>query len=174
MLNVILAGLFIFMARVVDVSLGTVRVLMIFKSQRLYAALFGFVEVIVYIIALNKVVTNLDDPINLFIYALGFAAGNYVGSLLEEKVAIGQVTVNIISSNNSNKLIQLLREQGYGVTVIDGSGHQGKKKILFVTIERKDLKSLFSILDKQEPESFVNVFDSRSTRGGYFVTQSGI
>ncbi|MGM0601981.1 MAG: DUF2179 domain-containing protein [Bacillota bacterium] len=168
MAELILGGLLIFMARVVDVSLGTVRVLMIFKSQRLYAALIGFVEVIVYIFALNRVVTTLDNPFNLIIYALGFAAGNFVGSLVEEKVAIGQVTVNVITSNTSFEMIEQMREEGYGVTVLDGEGKKGKKKILFVTLERKDLRHFFEIVDNCEPESFVNILDSRSTRGGYF------
>ncbi|RCW49870.1 MULTISPECIES: DUF2179 domain-containing protein [unclassified Halanaerobium] len=170
MIKILLGGLLIFMARVVDVSLGTMRVLMIFKSQRLYAALIGFVEVIVYIIALNRVVTTLDNPFNLIVYALGFAVGNFVGSLLEEKVAIGQVTVNVITSNTSCEMIEQMRGEGYGVTVVDGEGKKGKKKILFVTLERKNLRHFFEIIDDCEPESFVNILDSRSTRGGYFKT----
>ncbi|SHM35523.1 DUF2179 domain-containing protein [Halanaerobium congolense] len=167
MLDVVLGGLFIFAARVTDVSMGTIRVLMIFKGRRLYAALIGFFEVSIYVMALSRVVNTLENPFYLVFYACGFAAGNYVGSYVEEKVAIGQVTVNIISSNGSTELIEQLRSEGYGVTVLDGEGRKGKKKILFVTMERKCLKHLFEVVDQYEPDSFVNILDSRSTRGGY-------
>lgn len=168
MLNIILGGFFIFLARVTDVSLGTIRVLMIFKGCRLYAALIGFFEVSIYVLALSRVVNTLNNPFNLLFYASGFAAGNYFGSFIEEKVAIGQVTVNIITSNSAQELIDKLRDEGYGVTVLDGTGRKGKKKILFVTMERKCLKHLFEIVDKYEADSFVNILDSRLTRGGYF------
>jgi uncharacterized protein YebE (UPF0316 family) len=168
MLNVILGGFFIFLARVIDVSMGTIRVLMIFKGRRLYAALIGFFEVMIYVLALSRVVNTLDNPFYLVFYACGFAAGNYFGSFVEEKVAIGQVTVNIICSNCGEELVEQLRNEGYGVTVLDGTGRKGKKKILFVTMERRCLKHLFEVVDKHESDSFVNILDSRSTRGGYF------
>jgi len=165
--ELIIGGLLIFVARVTDVSLGTIRTLMIFKGERIYAALIGFVEVIVYIIALNQVVTTLDNPFNLIIYALGFAAGNYFGSFFEEKMAIGQITVNIITNNN-NKLVASLREGGYGVTVVEAQGLEGSKQILFVTLKRRDLNHLFELVDENVNAKFINILDSRSTRGGHF------
>lgn len=89
----ILTALFILLARVIDVSLGTIRILLLMQGSRLYAAIIGFFEFLIYIFILGTVVQHLDNPLNLITYSLGFALGNFIGSLFEEKIAIGHVTV---------------------------------------------------------------------------------
>src|SRR6056297_1513927 len=116
MYELILGSILIFLARVMDVSMGTIRTLMVVRGKRIYAALIGFFEVTIYIIALQKVVTSLDRPLNLIAYSLGLAAGNYFGSLLEEKMALGQISAQLIPGKNQQQMIKNLREAGFGVT----------------------------------------------------------
>ena len=115
--------LFIFFARVIDMSCTTVRTLMIVRGQRLIAAIIGFFEVSVYIAALNEVVGKLNNPLNLLFYAAGFATGNYVGSMIEERMALGFVTVEIIPSDPESEMPDLLR-RGSCITPIF---HRNKK-----------------------------------------------
>jgi len=157
---------FIFFARVVDMSLSTLRTLMIMRSKRLEAAAIGFVEVIVYIVALNRVVGGLDNPANLLAYALGFATGNYVGITIEEKLAIGQIMVQIITKNGN--LSRDLRDKGFGVTSVEGLGRTGSRFVLMVSLPRKSLNQLMELIDELDEDAFVMVMDTKSIRGGYF------
>jgi len=165
-LELLLGYLLIFGARVVDVSLGTIRTLLIVRGKRLQAAAYGFFEVIVYVLALNQVFQTLNQPASLLVYALGFAAGNYVGSLLEEKLALGYLTVQAISLNCPDELATVLRLEGFGVTVLSGTGKEGTRQVLNVVLKRKDLGKLFGLVDSWDSQAFVTVFDARSTRGG--------
>ncbi|RKD21634.1 Uncharacterized protein YebE, UPF0316 family [Caminicella sporogenes DSM 14501] len=166
----ILNYFFIFSARVLDMTSSTLRMLMLVRGKRLYAAILGFFEVIIYVTALGKVVNGLSDYRNLLSYALGFACGNFVGSYIEEKIAIGQITAQIICSNkNGNYLARLLRTNGFGVTAVEGEGKEGKRYVLNVMLDRKNIKKLYDIVDEMEEKPFVTVFDIKSMRGGYFT-----
>jgi uncharacterized protein YebE (UPF0316 family) len=159
---------FIFFSRVIDVSMATMRMLLIVKGKRLQVAVIGFFEVIIYIVALGRVVNSLDKPINLLVYALGFAAGNYVGIYLEEKLALGYIGVQIIPSENDFEIIDKLREEGYGVTVVEGTGRAGLKHILTVYAPRKDLDKILSIAGQLDPKAFTAIMDAKKTLGGYY------
>ncbi|SKC92491.1 DUF2179 domain-containing protein [Maledivibacter halophilus] len=166
----LLGYLFIFIARVADVSLFTIRMLFIVRGKRVQAALLGFVEVIIYITALGKVVSGLSDYRNLLVYALGYACGNIVGSFLEEKLAIGKITAQIVCSHCDGKILaENLRDEGFGVTVVEGEGRDGKRYILNVMMNRKNIKKLYNILDQLEKRPVVTVFDIKSIKGGYFA-----
>lgn len=166
MLSLLAGYAFIFCARVIDMSLSTMRTLMIMRGKRFQAAIIGFFEVIVYIVALNKVVGGLDNPTNLLAYALGFATGNYVGISIEEKLAIGLIMVQIISSDSS--LSETLRAKGFGVTTLEGLGKDGPRYVLMVSLPRKALNQLMELIDKVDETAFIMVLDTRSIRGGYF------
>ncbi len=159
--------IFIFAARVIDVSMLTIRTLMVVRGKRLQAALIGFFEVIVYIVALNRVVNSLDNPFYLFCYALGFATGNYVGSVLEEKMAIGDITVQIIPKTNGENIQEALRANGFGVTAVEGMGKEGPKQILHVGLKRKMLPKLIETMDSLDEDAFMTIMDAKSLRGGY-------
>lgn len=162
----ILGCLFIFVARVIDVSLSTMRMLLIVRGKGPYAAFVGFFEVIVYVIALNQVVGNLDKPINLIVYALGFATGNVVGSLIEEKLAIGLTTIQVITKNE--ELCKVVRNEGFGVTVLEGRGKDGSRQILLVSLSRKELPTLLDLIESKDDAAFVTIMDTKATKGGYF------
>lgn len=139
---------------------------MIVRGKGLIAAGIGFFEVMIYITALNKVVSGLDNPANLIVYALGFATGNYMGSYIEEKLAIGLTTVQIISQRHD--IGDLIRNMGFGVTSLEGKGREGFKEVLIVSLPRKELKKLLNFIDNNDNTAFVTIMDTRASKGGYF------
>jgi len=159
--------LFIFGARIMDVSLATIRMLMVVQGRRKYAAIIGFFEVIIYIVALGKVVNGLSNPGNLLAYALGFASGNYIGSYIEEKIALGNLTAQVILNDNDQSIVDELRENGFGVTVIEGQGKEGPKNLLTIMLKRKDLSKLHNLLAAHDKGVFITVSTTKLISGGY-------
>jgi uncharacterized protein YebE (UPF0316 family) len=144
---------------------------MIVRGRRIQAALIGFVEVTIYILALGQVVQNIDNTYSIIAYALGFSAGNYVGSYLEEKMAMGFLTVNVVSKDYADELVKKLRELGYGVTVVNGMGRYRLRKLLYITLRRKDLPNLMGHIEKEDKEAFVTVMDTRAIKGGFLFNR---
>ena len=171
--ELILGYFLIFLARVVDVSLFTVRTLLVVRGRRMFAAMIGFFEVLVYIIALKYVVDQLENIWSLLFYALGFSTGNIVGSWLEEKLAIGTLTVQVITLTRPLELTGLLRREGYGVTVLEGQGREGVRHVLNIMLPRKNLTWLLREIDEWDFQAFVTVFDTRSTKGGVLFNRKG-
>jgi len=167
-LGAILGYLLIFLARLTDVSLATIRMIMVIRGKRIIAACIGFVEAGIYILAVGKVLSAVKNPLNILAYALGFATGNYVGIFLEEKMALGSIIVQVISENGVERLVEKLRNNGFGVTVVEGCGREGVRHLLNVTLQRKNLSKLYGIIDDHDKKAFVTVTDARAIRGGYF------
>ncbi|MEW5920454.1 MAG: DUF2179 domain-containing protein [Bacillota bacterium] len=165
----IVTGLLIFLARIVDVSLGTLRILFLMRGRSLNAALVGFAESALYIIALSEVVKRLDEPINMVFFAAGFGAGNYVGSLIEERIAVGFVNVQVISLDCFASMEMRLRDEGFGVTTVEGCGRDGTHQILYVLVKRRDLPGLMRLIHEEDVKAFVTVMDARKIIGGYFT-----
>lgn len=168
-LPVYVTYLFIFFFRVFDVSLGTLRIIYLSRGQSKLAASIGFVEVMIYIVALGMVLGNLDRPLNIIIYALGFAAGNYVGSLIEEKIALGFVNVQVITMQNCGEMEDCLREMGYGVTSMECYGKEGPHRILHILLKRKLLSPFLKKVRQMDQHAFISIADTRKIMGGYFT-----
>lgn len=168
MVEPLLTGLLIFIARVADVSLGTLRMLMLVKGRRLPSAVVGFFEVVIYVQALGRVVNQLDRWEYLLVYALGFACGNILGIMLEERMALGYVGAEVVVGPYSDTLISLLRENGFGVTVTEGWGKDGPKDILTIITKRRLMPKLMSLVSDHDSNSFTIVMDARKTLGGYY------
>lgn len=160
--------LLIFFCRVVDVSLGTVRIIYLTRGQSTLAAIIGFFEMIIYIVALGAVIGNLDHPLNIVIYALGFSAGSFVGSKIEEKIAVGFVNVQIITMQICNGIEEALRQMGFGVTSVEGSGREGPHLILYVMMKRRDLPCFLKSVKELDQKAFISIMDTRKILGGYF------
>lgn len=167
-MNLILQALFVFFARITDVSLGTVRTILLVKGQRKIAAFIGFFEVMIYLIVLGKVVGNINKPILIIAYGLGYASGNMVGSKLEEKLSIGRLLVQIIIKDINSGIVDKLREAGFGVTIFEGQGMEGSSYMLNVIAERKKMRQLKQIIDEQDTGAFITTMDIKSSLGGYF------
>ena len=161
---------FIFFARILDVSISTVRILMLTRGKRLLAAFLGFFEVSIYITALGQVVGNLDNPWKILAYALGFSSGTIIGGYLEEKLAVGYLFVELVPKNHGSELADALREESFGVTVLEGEGRTGPRFILTIILRRKDLPRFKAVVDLVDPDAFYAILDARSTKGGYINT----
>lgn len=165
-----LGYLLIFFARVCDVTLATIRTIMVVQGRKGYAALIGFFEIIIYITALGTVMKNLNNVGNILAYALGYSAGNYVGITIEDRIALGNSTVQIIvNKNTSRELASVLRESGYGVTVLDGHGRDDDMDVLMTIIDRKKIKEIRKIIEEVAPKAFVTVNSTTIQSGGYFL-----
>lgn len=170
-MEVLITGLLIFIARVSDVSLGTMRMLMLVKGRRLPAAGIGFFEAFIYVNALGRVLNQLDRWEYILVYALGFAMGNYLGIFLEERMALGYAGVEIIVQSESDSLVQFLRDNGFGVTVGQGWGMDGPKDIITVIVPRRQMPKLMDLVNSHDSKSFTIVMDARKTMGGYYQRQ---
>lgn len=168
MVEAVLTGLLIFLARVADVSLGTLRMLMLVKGRRLPSAVVGFFEVVIYVQALGRVVNQLDRWEYLLVYALGFACGNILGITLEERMALGYVGAEVVVGPQSESLITTLRDNGFGVTVTEGWGKDGPKDILTIITKRRLMPQLMDLVNSYDSSSFTIVMDARKTLGGYY------
>ncbi len=168
MLVLVLSYLLIFFARVIDISLGTIRMIMVVRGKRVQAALIGFVEALVFVVAIGRVLNHMDDPINVLMFASGFGTGNYVGMWVEEKMALGNIIVQAITPAHYQDLTNLLREEGFGVTIVQGYGIKGTNNLVNITLQRKRMNKLMKIIDNYDKEIFVTVTDARAIRGGYF------
>lgn len=167
----LLGYLLIFMARVTDVTLSTIRTLMVVQGRKVQAALIGFFEVGIYVTALSKVVNSLDNPLNLLAYCLGFATGNFVGITIENKIALGNLSAQIILKTSDNtELISSLRENGFGVTIIEGQGIEGPRDVLNVALNRKDLSKLKKLVYEVNKDAFITVSSINPISGGYFAS----
>jgi uncharacterized protein YebE (UPF0316 family) len=169
----VLLPLLIFFARVADVSLGTIRIIFISKGFKFLSFITGFVEVLIWLAAINQLWANLSNVWLSLAYAAGFATGNYVGIVLEEKISLGYVMVRIIIRKNSEKLIQELKKNNYPLTILDGKSsiEKGNVKMIFSVIPRKELQKIFSTIRKINPKAFYTVEDVKSTRKNeYLIT----
>ena len=161
------SALLIFCLRLVDVSLGTVRLLMIGRGQRKIAPLLGFVEVTIWVIAISQVITNLDNIINILAYSGGFAAGTLVGMWIEDKLPLGHVGISIVSTTQGQEIARKLRQADYGVTELIGSGQSGVVNLITTIVTRKDVKDVFQLVYQTDPRSFIAVDDMKVVKRGY-------
>lgn len=143
---------------------------MVVQGLKVQASIIGFVEMILYVFALNSVVGSLDNPINLLAYALGFAAGNYVGILIENKIALGKLSAQItLKTTDNEELVDILRDNGFGVTIFEGKGIKGKKEVLNIALNRKNLIDLRNLVYEYDETAFMTVSNISPIRGGYFT-----
>ena len=161
----------IFMARICDVSLGTLRIIFISRGKKLLASLLGFFEVSIWLLAISQIMQNLDNFICFLAYAGGYAMGNYVGILLEEKLAIGTLIVRIFLIDNETSMKKELSEAGFGVTCIDAHGMNGDVKIIYTVIKRKSLDKAIKIIEKCQSNAFYSIEDAKSVKQGIFPSE---
>jgi uncharacterized protein YebE (UPF0316 family) len=154
-MELIFSALIIFTLRLADQSLGTMRALLVSKNKPIYAALIGLVESAIWIVAISQVIKDIDDPVLIGAYAAGFAAGTILGTYIERIVGVGNIVVRVFCPANSPSVAETLRENGHGVTVIDGEGKEGPVKIYLCVIPRRKLKSVLSMIEEINPNAYV-------------------
>ena len=171
MVQDLLAGpygpLFIYFLRITDVSLDTLRVLFIVRNKKLLVPLIGFVEVSIWVFAVAVVVRNLASPLHIIAYAGGFATGNFIGMLLEERLALGLATVRTMVKHGGAELATTLREGNFAVTEMDGRGRDGPVEVLYSVITRRRVAPYIETVRRVAPDSFLVVEEPRLIRGGF-------
>ncbi|MDZ7373100.1 MAG: DUF2179 domain-containing protein [candidate division KSB1 bacterium] len=168
----VILPILIFCARIVDVSIGTMRIIFIAKEKRFLAPLLGFFEVLIWLLAIGQIFKHLDNALCYVAYAGGFATGNYVGMLLERRLALGTEVVRLITRQDPSELLRALQAEGFGTTVIDGYGSTGPVKIIFTLIRRKDRPHLLELIQEYTPGTFFSIEDVREAQAGVFPQTS--
>ncbi|GAB3199444.1 uncharacterized protein YebE (UPF0316 family) [Pontibacter aydingkolensis] len=152
----------IFLARICDVTLGTLRIVFISKGDKIIAPILGFLEVLIWLVAITQVMENLNNVASYLAWAGGFATGNFLGLRVEQKLALGQMVVRVITVEPADKLIDRLKGHGYRLTCIDARGTRGKVNLLFLIVKRKKLDKVIDIIRDYNPQAFYSVEDVRS------------
>lgn len=161
------AGLIFFM-RVCDMTLDTLRVLVVMRGKKSIAWVFGFFQSAIFVMAISTVLSHLDNPLNMIGYAAGFATGNVVGIMIEERLAIGHVHLRIISSRRGAAISEKLRESGYAVTEIPARGKDGTVSLIVVSVLRKNAKAVEEMIREVDEEAFLTAEDVRPLRRGFW------
>ena len=168
----VLMPILIFLARICDVSIGTMRIIFVTKGKRSIAPILGFFEVLIWITAISKIMQNLDNYINYIAYAAGFATGNFVGMIIEEKLAMGIQMIRVFAHERGSELVQTLNSNGYGATVVEGFGARNKVHLIYTIVQRNELASVLGVITRFNPKAFYTIEDVRSVNEGIFPHRS--
>lgn len=161
----------IFLVRIIDVSLGTVRTIITVKGRRVLASMVGFIEVFVWFLIVREALNTDETSLWIAIsYSLGFATGTYIGSVLSDIFISGTLGLQVVTSNTDNKMVNVLRDNGYGVTVVDVRGKEEDKGkyMLFIEIDKKKLNSLKNLIKSLDANAFIVVNETKYVQNGYF------
>ena len=154
-ISTILIGILVFFARVFDVSLGTLRTISIVQGRTKIPFLLGFVEISMWLLVLSTVLNRvMNTPLLGIFYALGFSTGNVVGILLEKRISFGKSVLHIITPQNGEKMVKIIRESGYAVTTFQGEGKNGPVTELCIICQRKDLGKILRLVQPIEKNVF--------------------
>lgn len=168
----IVLPLLIFLFRIIDQSVGTLRLIFAAKGLKRLAPFFAFFESFIWLVAIGQIMKHLDNVYCYLAFAGGYAVGNFFGILLEEKLSIGNVVIRVIPKKDTTALIQHLRDLNYGVTVVPVDGMMGPTKMLFTTLRRKEAKHVIEIIKQFNPAAFYTIDEVKIVSGGYFDHKS--
>ncbi|MFP4081845.1 MAG: DUF2179 domain-containing protein [Candidatus Aminicenantes bacterium] len=158
----------IFLARILDVSLGTMRIVFVSKELKYLAPVVGFFEVLIWLFAIRAIMQNLDNIACYLAYGAGFAMGTFIGLYMERKLAIGKSVIRIITQKDSTELINYLRSKGYGITSSEAQGNKGIVHVIYMIIKRQDFDAVADIIRRFNPKAFYTVEDTRLVSEGIF------
>ena len=161
-MHIALDLLVIFALRAIDVGIATVRIVLLGRGKRTMAAGLGFVESLIWVVAVSRVLSGLDDPWRMVAFAAGFAAGTYVGSLVEEWLAIGQSLVRVVAPIETDQIAPLLREKGFGATVFNGDGMEGEVRLTLAVVPRRKVTEVTKLIERANPDAFVTIDQTAS------------
>ncbi len=163
----VLLPLLIFVSRIMDVSVGTMRLIFVSKGNKHMAPILGFFEVIIWLIAIGQIMQHLNNVMCYIAYGGGFAAGNYIGIYLEEKMKIGTVMFRVFPKKDTTALAENLREKGFGITTMDINGKLGPSQMIFSVMDRRSVPEALEIVQQHNPGAFYTIEDIRGVKEGY-------
>ena len=165
--NYVILPILVFMARIIDVSIGTIRVIFIMHGNRKLAPFLGFFESFIWLVAISQIIQNVDNMVSYVAFAGGFATGTYVGILIEEKLALGNVLVRIITRKNANELIEYLTEKEIQFTNVPAHGRYGPVNVLFTVIKRQHLNDTLVAIKQYNPNAFYTIEQIRGVSDAF-------
>lgn len=160
----VILPLLIFFARITDVSINTVRVIFMLGGRKLISTLLGFFESFVWLMAISQILQHLDNFVSYFAYAGGFASGIFVGMVIEDKLAIGNVIVRIITQRDAAELINNLRIEDFRLTIVEAEGNKGPVNIIFLILKRQELERLTNLVEQTNPQAILTVEGIKSVK----------
>jgi uncharacterized protein YebE (UPF0316 family) len=153
----------IFTLRMIDVALATLRIVFLSRGRKGTAAALAMVEGLIWVVAITRVISaGLEDPERIVAFAAGFAAGTYVGALVEQRLALGQSLVRVVAPVDTPQVAGILRQQGFGATVINGDGFEGEVRLTFSVVPRKKVKEVTRLVHEVNAHAFVTVEQTTS------------
>ena len=162
----------IFLGRICDVTLGTLRIIFVSKGERKKAPVVGFFEVLIWVFIISQVFSHANSLISYIAYAAGYATGNFIGIMVENKIAFGYVLLRVYSKKGGQQLAQLLNSNDFGSTFIKGQGAISEVDIIETVISRKSQQKVTSIINDFDPNAFFLIEDIRSKQKGIFSIPS--
>jgi len=170
----IILPILIFFARVADVSLGTLRTVFISQGKKYLAPLLGFFEVLIWLLAIGQIFSNITNIWYYFAYAGGFASGNFLGLIIEKKISLGYLKIQLILRDNPEKLINTLKTGGFGLTTLTAIGSRGTVQLLIMVIKRKNESKVKDIIKEKSPNAFISIEQVQTVKGGQFPLQQKV
>lgn len=164
----------IFFGRIIDVTLGTMRIIFVSKGEKYIAPVIGFFEVFIWIVVISQIFSRANDIVSYLSYAAGYATGNFVGIMIEQKIAFGVLLCRVYTSKNGKDLVSLLSSRGYGATNIRGTGSVGEIDVVETVVDRKCLKEVVGVFEEFDPNIFYVCEDVRSKQRGIFPKNRSI
>jgi uncharacterized protein YebE (UPF0316 family) len=164
----VLLPFLIFLSRICDVTIGTIRIIFVSRGNRFFASTLGFFEILIWLVAIGQIMKNLDNFMCYIAYAGGFAMGNFIGISLEEKLAMGILVVRVITRKDGTALFEAFKNEGFGVTGIDARGATGPVAIIYTVIKRSALPKVAELVKKFNPKAFYSIEDVRTVNEGVF------
>ncbi|MDR1055351.1 MAG: DUF2179 domain-containing protein [Prevotellaceae bacterium] len=162
----------IFFARICDVTIGTLRIIFVSKGMKKVAPFLGFFEVLIWIVVISEILTKANDWVCYIAYAAGYATGNYIGMIIEERLAMGIYLVRVFTLRDGNELVRMLNKNNFGATCIKGRGIENEVDIIETVVGRKNMEIVEAIIKEFDDAAFFVIEDVRSTQRGIFPTKN--
>lgn len=159
----------IFLLQIILVPILSLRIIFVVKNLKLLASVFGFLEALIYVFGLSIVLSGEQSIAEMFIYALGFGIGIYIGGVVEDKLAIGYTTLTVNLMNKNTELVAKLRNEGFGVTIFEGMGKDSTRYQLQILTKRSLEEKLIKLIEQDEPYAFIISYEPRKFKGGYLL-----
>lgn len=165
----VILPLLIFISRLGDVTMATLRHIFISKGFRTIVPILGFFEVLIWLVAMRQVFSHLDNVACFIAWAAGFSAGTYLGMYIEERLAIGTQIIRIITAEDIIALTDALKKNNQGITVVDGHGAVGPVKLIFTIVKRTNKKEVIELIQSFTPKAFYSIEDVKGSERGVFT-----
>lgn len=171
--NWIILPLLIFVSRLADVSLATLRHIFVSKGFKKVVPILGFFEVMIWLLAIRQIFNNVNNAACFIAWAGGFSAGTYLGMYIEERLALGMQIIRIITNENTDNLVEAFKKYNQGITIVDGHGAMGPVKLIYTVVKRTNKKQIIDLIHTNTPDAFYSIEDVKSSSHGVFTDEKG-